>query len=581
MILLKKLYSEPEVFDPIKFQPGINIILGEKSENSSKTNGVGKSMSIEFLNFCLLKKTSDSRVSLIPNKVIDSETKIKLDFSISHYNITVSRTIGSPEKVTIFKNGIEINFETLDDASDFLGNLYFERFPAHISRISFRNLLAPLIRDERSEFKDIIKCFDTDKSIPRDYRPHLFFLGISIDLYSDLKETIDKLDKKNKYLSETKKILTNNNEIKITDARAKLNELESEVQKINASIEQLRNNDSFEFIQNDIINLETELSKLRTKQQMLKYEIKQINSLPQPENISETEISILFNQFKNGLGDMIEKSLEEIKKFKDKIDNFRNTLVNSKLDSLKQELFNINQKIRRLDEDYSEKISLLDKGELLRDLKTSINIFNKKNQELNNLQALIDRYDKTIKDKKIAKTQKDIKIAEFDTLITTSEIIIKNFEHTILDIHENIIGNRKAHFGIETINTSKSKEFLYFNLRTDDDRSWSTERLKVFIYDIALLFNNYTRKNHPCFLIHDNIFNFDNDSIEKSLNFLHQQELNRPEEFQYILTLNRDMVEIMEERKLLKFEIENYTRATFTKDNRFLKQKYNELSRKK
>ena len=41
------------------------------------------------------------------------------------------------------------------------------------------------------------------------------------------------------------------------------------------------------------------------------------------------------------------------------------------------------------------------------------------------------------------------------------------------------------------------------------------------------------------------------------------------------------MVEIMEERKLLDFQIENYRRATYTKDKRFLKKKYSEMKQKK
>ena len=82
-------------------------------------------------------------------------------------------------------------------------------------------------------------------------------------------------------------------------------------------------------------------------------------------------------------------------------------------------------------------------------------------------------------------------------------------------------------------------------------------------------------------LVHDNLFNVDNDSLEKSLNFLHRQSENHPEEFQYILTLNRDMVEIMEERNLIEFNIKDYKRASFTKKNRFLKEKYSELSRRK
>ncbi|MCP4049895.1 MAG: DUF2326 domain-containing protein [bacterium] len=576
MIRLKKLYSEPTTFDSVTFEPGINIILGEKSKGSDKTNGVGKSVSIEFLNFCLLKKAEYSRVLLIPNNVVDSETVINLDLTIHHNDITISRKIGTPDVVTIFQNGSEINFDKLEDASDFLGNLYFEKYPTHSSRISFRNLLAPIIRDEKSEFKDIIKCFDTDKNIPRDFKPHLFFLGLSISLYSEIKKIIEDLAAKTKYLTETKKILTNNNEIKVADAKARLNDLESEVVKINSSIEKLKNNESFEIVQNDLVALEVSLKKLRTKQKAIKYEIKQINSLPQPEKISEKEITILFNQFKNGLGDMVGKALNEVKEFRKKIDGFRSTLVNKKLEELKEELFSINRNIRKMDDEYSEKLSQLDTGAILSDLKTSMNVYNKKNQELNNLRALIERYDKAETEKKNLKTSKDNQISAYDNLILEAKDSIKDFEQTILDIHEKIIGNRKSHFEIDTINKAQRKEFLYFDLRTDDDGSWSNERLKVFIYDIALLFNEFTSQKHPSFLVHDNIFNFDNDSIEKCLNYLYQQETNRPEEFQYILTLNRDMVEIIEERKLLDFNVEDYRRATYTKDNRFLKQKYTE-----
>ncbi len=579
MIILEKLYSEPKLFEPVKFETGLNFILGERSEGNKKTNGVGKSISIEFLNFCLLKKPNESRVLLIPKNYIEPETNILLDLKFNNSNVTISRNVYQPDLIIIYINGKEIKFEKLDDASNYLGTLYFEEFPAQKTRISFRNLLGPIIRDERSEFKDIIKCFDTDKRIPPDFKPHLFFLGLNIELYAEIKKIIDRLDKVKTYFSETKKILTNNNEIKVNDAKAKSNELEHEVHKINTSIEELRNKDSFDLIQDEIISIETEISILRTKQKALKSEIKQIDSLPKPENISETDLALLFNQFKSGLGDAINKSLNDVKEFKNKIDNFKNTIINTKLTNLKNELSEINQKIREYDEMYSEKLSLCDNGELLRDIKTSINIYNKKNQEFNNLQALIERYDKAEKNKKSLKAQKDNNIIKFEEKALNNNEIIKEFEKTILHIHENIIGNREAHFEINTKNQSKSKEFLSFDLRIDDDGSWSTERLKVFIYDVALLFDKNTKINHPRFLVHDNIFNIDNDSLEKCLNYLHKQAENRPEEFQYILTINRDMVELMEEREQLDFKIDEYRRAFYTKEDRFLKIKYNEIKK--
>ena len=87
-------------------------------------------MSIEFLNFCLLKKSSDSRVTLIPDSIFDADTIVYLDFNINSDSITIARAIKNPDLVTIFKNGDEIiSNETIDRASEYLGNLYFEKFP--------------------------------------------------------------------------------------------------------------------------------------------------------------------------------------------------------------------------------------------------------------------------------------------------------------------------------------------------------------------------------------------------------------------------------------------------------------------
>ena len=179
----------------------------------------------------------------------------------------------------------------------------------------------------------MIQCFDTIKRVPSDYSPHLFFLNVGLEKYTELKKLNKAIEVKNTVFKETKKFVTKNNEIKIQDAKAHLNELESEVGKVNKAIEQLKASESFELLQEDLVKLEAKLADLRTKQQAIKFEIKQIDSFPKPESINENEIQIIFNQFKKGLGDLVEKSLNDLKEFKNKIDGFRNTIVNDRLTS--------------------------------------------------------------------------------------------------------------------------------------------------------------------------------------------------------------------------------------------------------
>src|ERR1700733_8406489 len=167
---IKRLYTEPAPIDPIPFTSGVNVILGESDETSSKNNGVGKSICIEFLNFALLKRRADSRVSRIPKTDFDPRTFIAVDFEMHGTSYTIKRSLEEAEHPRIVVNGHETMFAKLEDASDFL---QAKMFPNHDAQVGFREILGPLIRDERSEFKSIVACFDTKARIPDNYAPHL------------------------------------------------------------------------------------------------------------------------------------------------------------------------------------------------------------------------------------------------------------------------------------------------------------------------------------------------------------------------------------------------------------------------
>ena len=134
MIKLIKLYSIPQTFDPIEFKDGINLILGEKVSESKtetrkdrKTNGVGKSMSVEFINFCLFKGEDSSRVMKIPFDKFAYDTKICLDLTINSKKVTIERTIDEPDKPSIEVDG-EINlYKTADEALLYLTNLFYAK----------------------------------------------------------------------------------------------------------------------------------------------------------------------------------------------------------------------------------------------------------------------------------------------------------------------------------------------------------------------------------------------------------------------------------------------------------------------
>ena len=504
-IRINRLYSENNIFDEIMFADGVNIILGEKYDNAivqgRKTNGVGKSMCIEMLDFTLLCDYDKSRVSKIPKEVLPLEENIFLELEIGSDNVTIKRNRKDQDNPEIIRNSKRVTFDKLSDAREYLSELIFAKLNGK-SVPSFRNLLSILIRDERSEFKDILKCHDLSKNIPDDLTVHLFMLGISLDAYRKSLVTIKEIDSITKIISRNKKELTNGDKKKIADVKAELNALDDELEKMTAAIESFKSNDLYVSLETELIELEEMLDQLRRRQKTLRYDYNKIKQMPKPEEIEDSEIELVYNEFKSNLGTAVVKSLNEVMGFKNKVESFQRMLINQKAKELEIQLKDIAEQIRVLDEDYSQKMKIIDEKGVLKNLKTSLKIYESKKDSFANTKFLYDQYEKNEKAKKALRLRKTQEIMELDNDIESSD-------------------------------------------------------------------------RHPLFLVHDNIFDVDQDTLVQCLNYLSNQE-EKYQDFQYILTLNRDKIENEERTKLINMDIDAHTVAKFTKKHKFLKRDYQE-----
>lgn len=577
-IRLNRLYSESNIFEEISFHDGVNIILGEKYDDSSvkgrKTNGVGKSMSIEFLDFGFLNDYEKSRIAKIPKEVFPLEENVILDLDIGDEAITIKRNRKQADQPVIIREGRTVSFDKLQDAREYLTGLIFPKLNGK-KVPSFRNLFSILMRDERSEFTDIIKCHDLTKKIPDDLSAHLFLLGFSLEAYKNTLETIKEIEAVNTVIAKDKKELTQEGKKKISDVKAELNALEDELQKLEDAIESFKTNETFDSMEADLIELEDLLDQLRKRQKALRYDYEKIRKMPKPEQIDDREIELVYNQFKSELGNAVVKSLNEVVGFKNKIEEFQRTLVNQKAKELESQLESIAEQIRVLDDEYSEKLKVIDKKGVLKNLKVSLKIYEAKKDSISHTKFLFDQYEKNEKKKRMLNLQKTQQLMEIDSEIEQNKEIMDDFIDTILEIHESIMGNKECSFSLQTVDKARKKTPVELTLRIYDDGSHSVDRTKVFIYDMALLFNQYTRDRHPLFLVHDNIFDVDQDTLVQCLNYIYKQE-EQYQDFQYILTLNRDKIENEEQRKLIQMDIDEHQVAVFTKEKKFLGRNYQE-----
>ena len=577
MILIKKLYTYPEIIKPIYFEKGLNFILGEKDESSNKTNGVGKSMSIEFLNFCLLRKKTGSRVFKIPKAILNPNVKICLDLKINTKDLTIIRTVSEEDKPEIIFEGNTVTFDSIENTLNYLNDLFYTNKSKVNLNPSFREILNPSIRDERSEFKDIVSYFDTKNRVPADHTTTLYLLDFDIAVYRLAQNTITEIDKYSRYISDLNKSLTQNGLKSLTDVRAEVNSKEEELEKLESDLEELKTYESFERVEDDLISIELALSELRAQQTYFKLSIRKIRSLPEIEKIDEADVLFVYEQFKQGLGNQLKKSFEQVNSFKEKIENFQNHIVNEKLKTLLSKHKVINKKIRTLDDNRSELLKAIDKKGIFKDLKQSLAIYHKKSEESSNIRTQLKSYDSNKQHKNRLKSNKSSLVTKIDEEIVSNENKIESFNKTISNIHQYIMGNKGCSFTIDTVNRDSYRDIVKFNMSIDYGGSHSVERAKVFIYDVSLLLNEFSKIKHPKLLIHDNIFDVDQDTLLRSLNFLYSIEDN--DSFQYILTLNSDKIDDASSKEFLDFDIHDYARAIYTKSNRFIiGAKYSEMN---
>lgn len=296
-------------------------------------------------------------------------------------NITIKRNIKNPNVPKITYKSEEREFKDLNEATKFVEKLIYNNEET-VTTPSYRELVSSLMREETSGFNNILNYYDATKKIPDNPKPLLYMLRIDIDIYLQIKNIIKDIELTQKKINDLKNKLTNNKTVKLEEVRAELNAMDDQVEKMKLAIESAKSNQAFETLQSDLIQLEETMEKLRIKQKIIRYEMKKIKSLPEPEKVNTNEIKLMYDFFKEGLGGIVEKSLDEVIKFKEKIEDYQNKLITEKYETLEKENKDITELLRKYDEEYSNKIKIIDSKGVLKNLKNSIKIYAGKSKEL-------------------------------------------------------------------------------------------------------------------------------------------------------------------------------------------------------
>lgn len=596
MITLKRFYLDPselsdgKPFEEVVFRKGINLIIGDKSDESfdenqqSMMNSVGKSLFIEFINFCLLKEHGRSRVSRVPQDVLESNVfaclEIEYENETTVNNILIRRNVASIDPIEFIVDGQLVQFEEsergLDQAREYLSHFFFvqniEKKP------SLRQLISILIRNEKSGFDDILLPDAKSGAIAKEktIAPHAYLFGFDLEqikLLAKLKEEIDDAQKRVK--SAKKSISDAGFDVK--DVRSYIHQLEDEVKKLDYSVDQLKPAEGATQLLNEIGEMNKELDSLvseKSSREILARKIKGLSQASEP--VDSKELKKVYEKYKQGLGDMVSRTLDETISFRKQIDEFQNELMTTKLNALNAEIEDLTFEIERVDTKISESYEKIGYAKTVSDFRVTLVQQQESHRKLEGLRDAYEIIEANENEKRGLKTRSRLTIDSIETMLTELKKQVSSFEEDLMELHKYVYSNAATHFKIE-VNDKAKRQALVFDMRTDGDGGASADRMKTWMYDVLLMLNKFTAKRHPKFLIHDNIFAaVGRHDMVRSLNYLFEEE-QKGTPFQYLVAINRDEFEAQE--KEFDFTTEDKIKLELTKQNPLLHVHYAESAK--
>jgi uncharacterized protein YydD (DUF2326 family) len=529
------IYINDELHKKIKFKEGLNIILAdtdtpEKYDNKTTRNSVGKSLTLEIINYCLF-----SNVGSRLKQLLEESTK-KFSFELIHTNFTHKRDLKKGKKCGDFLfNNIEV-----DNPENSLRNLFWG---INDNSISFRDMMRYFFRYENEHFNDFYEKTGS-KTIDLEFKLSYLFQINSDTINKLYRYMIDKNSYKDFYTTINSKIARefpnlSGGELKDTnELRKNKQKLENELKDLEENISSINVIDAYKDMEDksnkitkEIHELSQEILYLKDKLNILKQASNKdktvILGIDELENIYEN-CGVIFDQ--NAI-----KSIREVENFHNLLEkDTKNILEKQIIEIEKNIIFDENKRDKLINERHEFK-SILDKG-------TSNEEYEQIRKEIADKKSKYSLIDKTIKEiEELEKKVKDSKkiIDEAKTILKTE---IDNNE-IVKNIQQKFVNNSKYLYNeYGTCLLSKStKETHIFEFEADiqGGNGDGKTKMQYYCFDMMIMELWDDRKDCLCkLLVHDNkIFDgVDEKQVLKAI------ELGKSKAtklgFQYIITLN-------------------------------------------
>jgi len=539
-----KIYANESTFRETTFNDDLSVVIAditEKSTEKDSRNGLGKTLLVEVINFCLGSNISST---LSKTELKSWIFGIKVEITGSTYNFERATATNGYVKVTgdldcwPIKTDEDSLTIKIEDFRRVLGVKIFgiSHVTGNTGQLSYRNLMSYFMRTDPTAFVSPFKYVSNQKALSAQMA-NAYLLGLNYDYVYRFRD----IEQKKELLSNLEKAATSG---MLNGVTGNLGELEAQrvrikqiLSRLELQVANFRVHEEYYEIQNEADIYTKDIHKLLNEFSLYEQTIKQYEENIEEENdITVKEVEAIYNEAGIYFSERITKKLDDIQ-------NFHKTVVKNREQYLKDEIKRLEALIlekRRIIESLSAKkeniMTVLNSHGALEEFSQLQNRVSLIRQQLGDVSSRID------------------KLNEFSDGTSRIAIEIQELVQAIRQDHKERQGQIEEAISIFNYNS----EALYaepgtlsilinnkgykFDVDIKRAASGGISNMKVFCYDLLIAEISSRLHGRPVPLIHDSrIFDgVDERQIAKALKLAYQK--SKECGFQYICTINSDDV---------------------------------------
>ncbi len=533
---LIELTSTQTSFKSVRFnRTGLSLIVARHSKQAVKNihstyNGVGKSLLVELLHFCL---------GAGKNKGFEEHLKdwcFILTFEHAGIEYLVSRVVGE-DKLSV--NGKEMR---LTAYKEFLNGLGAFDLPVGIGNLTFRSLLSFFLRAGR-------KAYTSCDGARSEWKPYQKVLYQSFLLGLDYHRVVQKHDAKKKLDEQSSLAKKYKEDEELRDFYIGEKNADIELASLNEQIAKLRSDLAAFQVAKDYSEREAQanqtralLADTRNEEAILEVRLRDIElALHLHPDVAPDRVRRLYEEANLVMPASVTKRFEEVEVFYARLRENRIRRLDQERKAASARQAEFREKRAALERDLNSQLQFLDAHRAIDEYMENNRLLSDltaRHTKIQDYLSLIEKYTNEAQKIRAEMGQATVETTAYLEGIKAHRDLLME---TYRDFAREFYGNKPA--GLVVRNNDKPDNQIRYEIdpRIEYDQADGINDVRIFCFDLLLL---YLRQRHRMgFLFHDSRLFAGMDWHQRLTLFRVADRVSREHEWQYIATVNEDQID--------------------------------------